>query len=56
MMQLDTNLLRETGQITVHGFIFTGNVTYCYRLKAQSLGTDVWCACLIFCLPSYSCI
>ena len=21
---------------------------------SQSLGTDVWCACLIFCLPSYS--
>ena len=22
---------------------------------AQSLGTDAWCACLIFCLPSHSC-
>ena len=25
-------------------------------LGPQSLGTDVWCACLIFCLPSHSCI
>ena len=27
-----------------------------YGGESQSLGTDVWCACLIFCLPSYSCI
>ena len=42
---------------TISMFIYTQQLTSvtisCQLLIAQSLGTDVWCACLIFCLPSY---
>ena len=45
-----------TNSVLVYHILFYGiHLEILCSIAAQSLGTDVWCACLTFCPPSHSC-